>query len=853
MPYSKVFYTFASKYEILMGKKIMLFAMMLIMVASQAHAVLKERDITRTLAILRQELTNSYTDLEMQSGFMKEQQATVRAHVMSVLNQSQQNALMLYSQRSGNIFDLTYACHEATEQYRKFKADAGPFKTYIDEANIEVNRYDSLITDLGNMYVASLSPKAQIDRNVCLTLAVNIRRTLNENRTQMEQYVKMYDYAENQLKSLNDYANKRYAGIQHTIFGNGGEDYLSILTSLPRQFNETSKTVREKYRPLKHANSDWDSRVILGLFIVLFVGGAIAAVLNWFFIGFLFTWLTHHHRLDAFFAWISKKREGIDAKESFEAKRVYIIMMTSVLTFAIILGVVRMLWQQNFIIMASGLLVEYAWLIGVILLSLLIRLDGVQIMRGFRIYAPIMAICLIVITFRIILIPSDLVNLIFPPILLVCALWQWQAIARHNKHVPRSDKLYTYVSLAIFVTSVIASMVGYTLLAVEMLIWWTMQMACILTITCISSMLRRYGNNPARRYFDTKTPITQTWLFRLVYSMVLPTLGAMSVIFSIYWAADVFNLSDTSIHYFTVKLVDSKNFTFSLFAAVQVVILYFFFAYLNQTSVALLYHQFTLNEQEAAERDNRKADQQNVVSRASMWKNVLQVIVWGTWVLISMNIFNINNTWLVAISAGLSTGIGFAMKDIIENIYYGISLMAGRIRVGDFIAIDGTRGTVRNISYTSTMIEAGDGSVIAYQNSQLFTLNYKNLTKNHGNELASIPVGVAYGTKVPEVKQLIADAITAIERKDYIRYLNTVFDGLGDNSINFKVFVWVDSRRMSYAKSEILEAIYNVLNEHHIEIPYPQHDLHIVSDTTRQVKFYSSEEEAFNDHNNGKS
>jgi hypothetical protein len=86
-----------------------------------------------------------------------------------------------------------------------------------------------------------------------------------------------------------------------------------------------------------------------------------------------------------------------------------------------------------------------------------------------------------------------------------------------------------------------------------------MQMACILTITCISSMLRNYGNNEKRRYFDEKTPITRTWLFRLVYSVVLPTLGASSVILAIYWAADVFNLSDTTIHYFTIRLVDSKK------------------------------------------------------------------------------------------------------------------------------------------------------------------------------------------------------------------------------------------------------------------------------------------------------
>ena len=95
-----------------------------------------------------------------------------------------------------------------------------------------------------------------------------------------------------------------------------------------------------------------------------------------------------------------------------------------------------------------------------------------------------------------------------------------------------------------------------------------------------------------------------------------------------------------------------------------------------------------------------------------------------------------------------STGIGFASKDILENIYYGISLMAGRIKVGDYISIEGTRGTVTSISYTSTTLEALDGSVIAFQNAQLFTKNYKNLTRNHGNELAIIPVGVAYGSKV---------------------------------------------------------------------------------------------------------
>ena len=275
--------------------------------------------------------------------------------------------------------------------------------------------------------------------------------------------------------------------------------------------------------------------------------------------------------------------------------------------------------------------------------------------------------------------------------LLICAVWQWRVVKHYQKRLPKSDVFYTTMSLIVFVFSVVASLVGYTLLSVEALIWWTMQLTCILTITCMSSMLKGYGNNPRRRFFDKETSITRTWLFRFFYYALLPISGALSIILSIYWAADVFNLSDTTLHIFSMRLIDTKNFTFSIFKAVQVVILFYIFSYICHTSLNLLHHHFAQSEHDRAAEEKRRENPQAVVSRTAMWRNVIQVLVWGIWLMISMKIFNIDNSWIVAISAGLSTGIGFAMKDILENIYYGISLMAGRIRVGDYVSIDGTR------------------------------------------------------------------------------------------------------------------------------------------------------------------
>ena len=127
------------------------------------------------------------------------------------------------------------------------------------------------------------------------------------------------------------------------------------------------------------------------------------------------------------------------------AKRTCIIMAASVVILALILGVIRATVEQNFLIMASKLLVQYTWLLGVILISLLLRLDGSQIKSAFRIYAPLIFVGLLIIVFRIVLIPNDFVNLILPPLLLICMLWQWRVIRKYNRNIPRSDVFYTYI------------------------------------------------------------------------------------------------------------------------------------------------------------------------------------------------------------------------------------------------------------------------------------------------------------------------------------------------------------------------------------------------------------------------
>ena len=763
--------------------------------AIEASAVLKEKDLEQTLGILRTELKQYNNELDQRATFRRERTHRLVQQLMGTMKRADQNALMLYSQQQDNVFDLTYACHEATQQYRNFHKQQLPFTSFLEKTEADIVRYDSLINHLQGIPARMMTKYGAQNRDSCLVLAQSIRGKLEENANMLRRNIYLYTKAENRLSELNDYANKRYNEIQQSIFINGGDSYPTLISNLSRRWTQLTDNIRKKYSFSNNANSQWSPKWIFGMFLGILFYVIVAIVLNLLFFKFLLP-----NRVKT---------------EEFKKKRVCIIMATTTVTFAILQGLVINNSSQNFLIMASSLLVEYAWLLGVILISLLMRVKGDQIKSAFRIYAPLIAVGFIVIGCRIILIPNELVNLALPPILLLCALWQWLVIRKHNQNIPRSDIFYTYVSLIVFVASVVCSFIGYTLFAVQLIIWWIMQLTCILTITCISRYLEIY----AKRKRLTQKPISKTWWYYLAEKVVMPVLGVHSIMLSIYWAAKVFNLTDMCIRIFMHPIIDTENLVVSLVKLIMVINSWFLFRYISKTILAFLRMHYEITDPSTA------------ASKEVMGRNVIQVLVWGAWLMFSLSLLHISLTWLVAISGGLSTGIGFASKDIIENIYYGASLMAGRIKVGDWIDVDGTMGKVVSISYTSTVIESIQGEVITFQNAQLFAKNYKNLTRNHGYVLTTIPFGVAYGSNLKEITTMVEDAVNNMHNEyiDQEKRAKCVATEMGDSSVNFKLAIWAEAPKRSHVISEVLKCIYDTLNEHNISIPFPQRDIHIVN------------------------
>lgn len=872
--------------------------MLVLTCATSVMAVLKERDLPRTLSVLKAELQDHY---ERQQSFMSMyEQRGARQHQMLVnyMQQCEQISLMLYSQSSENSFDMAYACQQATnlaQDLKKRNSRMHQYDKIIAQMQSEIERYDALIQSLKSMppvsakdadsvlsvydsiliqAIDSLAEKADSlkavkdsmpdsqphhlsqheppshqdsdtshplflsgqelqDREECLKYAQIIRDNMQRFLDNLEAENTYYQSVTAKVAEINAFAQERYKMLQSNIFRNGDENYLDILSHFRMYLMRARMSIHQKYMPFPGHDitfSEWRGATVLFISVFLIFYLSLALLLSY-----------------ALLRWVlPRKWRGSD----FKLRLRMLNNVVGIALFAIIVMIVRATSDRNFIQMGTGLIINMAWLLEAIFLSLYIRLRGEEMRHAAIIYMPLMFTAFLVILIRIVLIPNVVVNLLLPPLMLALCIWQLVVSRRHRRHLPVLDMVYTYLTTTAMVVCTVASWVGYTLLAVQILVWWTFQLAAIMTITCLYDLMNMYCRRvlikrvsalqtsdglPAHLSEEQEKSllqsvrrgdyITTTWLYDFLYRTLLPILGVSSVLLSFYWASEIFEMTSICEKVFMTDFIKSSNLVrLSLYRICLVAGLWFVFRFLNYSIRAFYTHT----------RRTIIATGQNL--NVTLARNVIAILCWGTYILIALAILEVPKSGISIVGAGLATGLGFAMQSILENFFYGINLMAGRVHVGDYIECDGIAGKVESITYQSTQIVTADGSVIAFLNSALFSKNFKNMTRNHRFELVKIPVGVAYGSNVQQVRQMLVEAIqplceqTDAEGRSVARTdvpISVVFSDFGDSSVDLLVCIWMRVEDKIALTARVRETIYETLTHNGVEIPFPQCDVHM--------------------------
>ncbi|MBR1869144.1 MAG: mechanosensitive ion channel family protein, partial [Bacteroidales bacterium] len=319
--------------------------------------------------------------------------------------------------------------------------------------------------------------------------------------------------------------------------------------------------------------------------------------------------------------------------------------------------------------------------------------------------------------------------------------------------------------------------------------------------------------------------------------VVMPLAAILSSPWSIKLALDVFDLSEIyntifNTMFFNLKDASGNEIVRLSFRMIIIATsLFFVFRFVNYL-LRSLYRELKIGQ---LIRTSGKAHIHTNEVNLTLANNVISILVWGVYIIITFILIKIPTGALSIIAAGLATGVGLAMKDILNNFIYGIQLMSGRLRVGDWVECDGVRGKVSEINYQSTQLETVDGAVMSFLNTALFNKNFKNLTRNNAYEFVKISVGVSYGTDVEKVRVHLLEALKALQKKDKYdrdivdlsRGVSVTFDEFGGSSVDLAVkqFVLVSEKVGYIARAK--EVIYNTLNENGIEIPFPQVDVHM--------------------------
>ena len=205
--------------------------------------------------------------------------------------------------------------------------------------------------------------------------------------------------------------------------------------------------------------------------------------------------------------------------------------------------------------------------------------------------------------------------------------------------------------------------------------------------------------------------------------------------------------------------------------------------------------------------------------------------------LTALNLLGVPLTAFAFATGAIAIGVGFGAQNIINNFISGWILMAERpIRIADFIEIDGTNGVVELIGTRSTRIRRTDGVHLLVPNSRLLEQTVVNWTLVDREIRTVVRVGVAYGSPVREVSDLIMQAVKAQPEVKKDPAPSVVFEDFGDNSLVFDTFFWCDvggEKFLRDIRSEIRFRISDLFLEHGITIAFPQRDVHL--DTLRPL------------------
>jgi len=186
---------------------------------------------------------------------------------------------------------------------------------------------------------------------------------------------------------------------------------------------------------------------------------------------------------------------------------------------------------------------------------------------------------------------------------------------------------------------------------------------------------------------------------------------------------------------------------------------------------------------------------------------------------------------LAIVIGALGVGIGLGLQSVVNNFVSGLILMFERpIQPGDVVEVSGTSGKVKDIGMRATTLSTFEGADVVVPNGMLLSEKLINWTLSDLDRRIDVNVGVAYGTDPNRVLQLLMEVTRSTDGIADRPEPTILFVGFGANSLDFAIRSWTNNfDEWVKIRSALTVRVHDALKDAGIEIPFPQHDLHLRS------------------------
>jgi small-conductance mechanosensitive channel len=203
-------------------------------------------------------------------------------------------------------------------------------------------------------------------------------------------------------------------------------------------------------------------------------------------------------------------------------------------------------------------------------------------------------------------------------------------------------------------------------------------------------------------------------------------------------------------------------------------------------------------------------------------------------VLASLSMVGIDLTVLSVFGGALGVGIGLGLQKIASNYVSGFVILLDRsLAIGDMITVDKYSGMVTQINTRYTVLQGMDGIESVIPNEMLVSSPVQNYSLSNSALRLSTHVTVGYPTDIDQILPLLAATTAGIERVSPEPPPNAILLRFGADGLDLEIGFWIadpENGRMNVV-SEVNKAIWHVLKQQQVEIPYPQREIRIISNT----------------------